>query len=269
MLRSTGRSIWWFVLGDALLDLDTAAAYAVLDKFLRRLVRFQKKHERPAYYMVVRESSGGLHFNIIAICTPTMAGKLRAAFTPYMVGKLAAQPMPDLDNWVRSYGVKEASSESRRFVQHLYKGSRLKGSHKLPGDGDRVTLSAALKQDGVAAGRIEDWVSSYARRSEARKPARPYCLRRKKSLDISGQLALLPLKDDTRLRYFHGGHMTAPQAREAEYQRERIGLSQYQLADAIGCSQPHYANVIRGHDPLSRITAYRLRQVLLGEKVAA
>lgn len=268
MLTSTGLRIWWFTLGDELLDLSRADAFAVFDKFTRALVRWQKRAGLPAYWFAVLETSGGLHFNVVAICAPEIAASLRRSFSRFMKDAKAAQEMWDERTWARGYGAKEATQESRYGREHLFAGQRLKGSHKLIGGGDRVRLSQALKSDGIDAKIIEPWDATHTRRTETRAVPKPYRLRRGKSPEVSGQLALLPLKEANRLRQFHGGHMTAPQAREAEYQRERIGLSQYQIAAAIGCSQPHYANVIRGHDPLSRIAAFRLRQVLLGEMAA-
>lgn len=267
-MLTTGLQIRWFALADALLGLPVADALAARDKFLSRLVRLQKEAGLPQYYIDVRETTGGLHFNIVAVCTRKIAVKLQRLFAAYLLGKDAVCRVDDMDRLLRDYLAKERTTQAD-YAKRGQLGRRRTGSHKLVCGGDRVRLSEALERDGIAAKKIERWQKTHSRRSETRKPPKVYRLRRKKALDISGQLALLPLKDDTRLRYFHGGHMTAPQAREAEYQRERIGLSQYQLADAIGCSQPHYANVIRGHDPLSRIAAFRLRQVLLGEELAA
>lgn len=260
-----GRTVRWFTLGDALLDMPAADALAIRDKFTRKLVRLQKEAKLPQYWCEVRETSGGMHFNIVALCTAKMAAALQRQFASYLAAKRAVQPVSDMDQLMRDYLAKERTTQAGYGAIGKYLGRRRRGSHKLLCGGDRVRVSKTLKRDAIASGKIEPWQETNSRRAETRKPPKLYPLRPKRTLEISGQLSLLPLKDDTRLRNFHGGHMTASQAREAEYQRERIGLSQYQLADAIGCSQPHYANVIRRHDPLSRIAAHRLREVLLGE----
>lgn len=62
--------------------------------------------------------------------------------------------------------------------------------------------------------------------------------------------------------------MTPAQSREAEFRRQRLGLSQSQLAQIIGLSQPHYANVVRMHDSMSKFAARSLREALLDEPVA-
>lgn len=50
---------------------------------------------------------------------------------------------------------------------------------------------------------------------------------------------------------------------EVEFRRRQLGLSQYEVAASIGCSQSQYANAIRGHDPLSAFVTNRLRELLV------
>jgi transcriptional regulator with XRE-family HTH domain len=52
-------------------------------------------------------------------------------------------------------------------------------------------------------------------------------------------------------------------AREIEFLRRQLGLSQAQLASMIGRSQGQLANALRGHDPISRAAVNRLREVLV------
>jgi transcriptional regulator with XRE-family HTH domain len=52
-------------------------------------------------------------------------------------------------------------------------------------------------------------------------------------------------------------------AREIEFLRRQLGLSQIQLASLIGRSQGQLANALRGHDPISGAATNRLREFLL------
>jgi transcriptional regulator with XRE-family HTH domain len=58
-------------------------------------------------------------------------------------------------------------------------------------------------------------------------------------------------------------------AREIEFLRRQLGLSQTQLASLIGRSQGQLANALRGHDPISGAAVNRLREVLLQKERCA
>jgi hypothetical protein len=74
-----------------------------------------------------------------------------------------------------------------------------------------------------------------------------------KALRFAGQLPLLPAlnRPVARLRDFGGGFMPPSVAREIEFLRRQLSLSQTQLASLIGRSQGQLANARRGHDPIS------------------
>ena len=55
-------------------------------------------------------------------------------------------------------------------------------------------------------------------------------------------------------------------AREIEFLRRQLGLSQTQLASLIGRSQGQLANALRGHDPISGTVVNRLRAILIEDK---
>jgi transcriptional regulator with XRE-family HTH domain len=55
-------------------------------------------------------------------------------------------------------------------------------------------------------------------------------------------------------------------AREIEFRRRQLGLSQTDLASLIGRSQGQLANALRGHDPISATVVNRLRDILIGER---
>jgi hypothetical protein len=87
----------------------------------------------------------------------------------------------------------------------------------------------------------------------------------------AGQLPLLPEvnRPVARLRDFGGGFMPPSVAREIEFLRRQLGLSQTQLASLIGRSQGQLANALRGHDPISGAAVNRLREVLLQKERCA
>jgi hypothetical protein len=71
-------------------------------------------------------------------------------------------------------------------------GGRLKGSHRLPGGGDRVRLSRGLERDAIDAGYVAPWQHTNAKRSTERKPYRLRRLSHRKAPRLAGQLSLFP-----------------------------------------------------------------------------
>lgn len=181
-------------------------------------------------------------------------------------GDVQFDPVTDPLKLRRGYLVKERTTQANYKRQQFFKGGRIKGPHKLPGGGDRVRLSEELKRDAIAAGYIQLWQRTNARRTPAtaRKDYRPRPIV-KRAAKLSGQIPLLPELERpvSRLRDYGGGSMPKAVARECEHHRTRFELSQDQLARLIGVSQPTYANVIGGRFGLSSFAAKRLREVLL------
>lgn len=127
-----------------------------------------------------------------------------------------------------------------------------------------MRLSRELAADAIAAGDVASWRKSNARRHPHRKPYRPRRLV-KTALVETGQRSLFPELDRpvSRLRDFYGGRLPPLVAIRLEFYRRRRGLTQAVLAALIGIRQPHYANAIRGHDPLSPHVVRCLRALLL------
>ncbi len=181
-------------------------------------------------------------------------------------GNVQFDPVTDPLKLRRAYLVKERTTQANYKRQHHFKGGRLKGSHKLPGGGDRVRLSGELERDAIAAGYIEPWPKTYAKRTPptARKDYHPRPII-KRACRLSGQMALLPEieRSVTRLRDYGGGVIPPSVAREIEHRRQRLGLQQWFLCRYIGIKQPTYANAIAGRFGLSPFATRRLRDVLL------
>jgi hypothetical protein len=165
-LETSGLLCLWVVIGDELLDLPNKQAREVLDDFKRRIVREQKKAGLPQYWLLVNECSGGFHTNIIFPAHSAMARKIRLwkTFQPYLKGKRAIQKVYNFNRLGRFYLGKERAP----FVKGGGRcGRRLQGSHKLEGGGDRVRISDALRMDAIAAGIIEPWLQTNAKRIAA------------------------------------------------------------------------------------------------------
>lgn len=259
------RQLWFATLGDGLQQMTPGEARSVVDCFLKALVTKQGKRGLPQHWVLVWECGGGLHAHVVFIANKGIVDGLRnsARFRQFLNVRWAYRP-----NGLPCYLSKERTPQAQYGVGDFIGGARKRGSHQLPGGGDRVRLSKALKADAIAAGYIENWQATNAKRSEARAPSRPYRIRRSKSPRVTPQQAcMFPelSKPPVRLKDFNGGMLTPAQAQEVEFRRQRLGLSQYQAAQLIGISQPHYANVVRGHDSMSRFAARQLREVLLDE----
>jgi hypothetical protein len=128
-----------------------------------------------------------------------------------------------------------------------------------------VRLSRELERDAIDAGFVAPWQHSNAKRCAPadRKPYRPRKLT-SRAPRCAGQIELFPeLRPVARFHAFGGGYVPPAVALEIEYRRKRLGLTQRQLGDMIGVGQSQIANVLRGHDPISRLATNRLRKILL------
>lgn len=84
---------------------------------------------------------------------------------------LDIRPVPDPDGLTRKYLAKERTPQAGYGRERIL-GGRLRGSHQLPGGGDRVRLSRELERDAIEAGYVEPWQHTNARRSTEEKPHR-------------------------------------------------------------------------------------------------
>ncbi len=186
--------------------------------------------------------------------------KQSIAFRPY----LDVRPAHDVPGLSQAYLVKERTPQAEYGLGHRLRGGRRRGSHRLPGGGDRVRLSGALKRDAIAAGYVQPWQPTNAKRSETRKPYRLRRLVSWKAAKPAGQIPMFPEMDRgaVRLRDFGGGTLPAATALELEFRRRQLGLSQRELGKLVGLSQPTLANAVGGLYGLSRGAVTRLKRVL-------
>jgi hypothetical protein len=259
------RWLWFITVGDGIQQLPTGEARALVDDVLKMLVTLQKRAGLPQDWAQVWHCDKGQHAHIICPANRRILDSLKksARFGKY----LHQQWVFDVHRLAR-YLSNEMTPQA-----HRSSGGRIRrktGSHQLPGGGDRVRLSSALKNAAIAAGHVELWQPTNAKRKpkEARTSGRPYRIRSGKApISTPQQIPMFPEHEKplARIRDFHGGTLTPSQARELEFRRQRLGLSQRQVAALAGISQPHYANVVRGHDSMSKFAARNLRGILLNE----
>lgn len=269
-MAKTRLSLFWAVLGDELLDMESGEARKQFERFTTQLVIAQRREGLPQYWLRVLEASGGLHSNIVFVGNEKIARSLQRSFAPFMHGEAAMQEVNDIHGLASRYLSKERTTQANWALGWKH-STRRPGSHRIEGGGDRVTLSSALKQAAIAANYVEPWQATNAKRAAYRSTARPVLsivvspqTAPETALTLTGQLCLFPEmeKPVTRLRAFTGGILSPSAALELEYHRRRRGLSQQQLGRLAGLSQPTLANAVRGRFGLSRQAANRIREVL-------
>ena len=244
---------------------DKGSSRSVIADVQKRITKLQVTERLPPYNVTVFETSGGQHTHTVFVGNRAMAHQLRAS---KLFGEVIdVREIHDPEGLSNDYLAKERTPQAGYGRFDL--GRRRKGSYRLAGGGDRVRLSRVLERDSIEANYIDDWKRTYARRFDKRKP---YRLRGTGPLarapKPAGQLTLLPDKPVTRLRDFAGGFIPPAVAREIEFRRRQLGLSQRQVGSLIGRSQGQIANAMRGHDPIAGIAVNRLRDLLLaGSKV--
>lgn len=168
-MQKTGVPIHWAVLGDDIFDIAPADARAVFDRFQAHLNNAQKRAGIPAYWLSVFEATGGLHANFVFVGDEKLARRLCCSFPAFMrsgygEGK-AVQPVANAVRLVSQYLSKERTVQANYALCWPAK-TRMRGSHRLPGGGDRVRLSEALRIDAIAAGAVEPWKATRARRQK-------------------------------------------------------------------------------------------------------
>jgi Helix-turn-helix len=244
--------LWW-------LSTDKGTSRSTVADIQKRATRLQIEYSLRPYNLTAFETRGGLHAHIVFLGNSEIARRLKnsAAFGKF----IKVDPVTDPEGLAK-YLAKERTPQAGYRRQHVL-GGRVRGSHRLDGGGDRVRLSRDLERDAIAAGNVEPWQHTNARRSAGRKPYRLRRLYPRRAPRLAGQLALLDLRPVSRLRDFGGGIVPPAVAVEIEFRRRQRGLTQRELATLIGRSQGQLANALRGHDPISGTVINRLREALL------
>jgi hypothetical protein len=251
--KRAGGQLWW-------ISTAHGSTREFVDQVWKRLTNLQRAEGLPPYRAMTFETRGGLHSHIVFVGNRDIAARLQNSAA--LGDKINVGKVYDAAALAQGYLAKERTPQAS-FRRHML-GGRIKGSHRLEGGGDRVRLSEQLKLDALEARYVEPWQPENAKRTDDRKEYRKRPLTRR-APEQSGQILLFPelSKPIARLHSFGGGSMPPAVAAEAEFRRRLLNLSQRELAALVGLSQGQYANVIRGHDPISARATNRLRDALL------
>ena len=182
-------------------------------------------------------------------------------------------PVTDLKMWT-DYQAAERTPQANYGDRKEW---RRRGSFHLEGGGDRVRLSAHLRDDAIEHGWVRDWKATNARRSETRKPRRSATAVHVSAvvphLDRYGGM-LFPLP----VAHAPSRQPTAPKPRRPGGDRQveqgtlplqsgnielldvlrHLGRTDAERAAAIGLSRPTVNNVRHGRFGLSREAARRI-----------
>jgi hypothetical protein len=280
-MMKTGFPLHWAIIGDDALHMKSGEARREFSRFQSQLVQAQKRAGFPQYAAYALEVTGGLHENVIFIGDERLARKLCRSFSCYMQSGYghglgySMQPAGDPVHLASHYLAKERTVQANYALGWSW-GSRERGSHRMEGGGDRVRLSSALKKDGIAAGAIEPWQATNARRSPfvtSRITATATAMKKSPETAMKpvGQLSLFPELERpiTRLTAFTAGVLSPSASLELEHRRKRLGLSQSQLGKISGLSQPQIANAVHGRFGLSRQAANRIKATLFSTETKA
>jgi hypothetical protein len=258
--RRPKRGVWC-------LHTNKGTARSIVSNIQKRITRLQVEYGLRPYWVTTFETRGGLHAHIVFLGNRESEIVERLKSSTAFGESIQVDPVTDPAGLARKYLAKERTPQAG-YRRERVLGGRLRGSHRLDGGGDRVRLSRDLERDAIDAGYVEPWKHTNARRSAERKAYRLRRLHPRKAPRLAGQLPLLPdlNRPVARLRDFGGGFIPPSVAREIEFRRRQLGLSQTHLASLIGRSQGQLANALRGHDPISATVVNRLRAILIEDK---
>jgi hypothetical protein len=133
----------------------------VIADIWKRITRLQGDHGIRQYSAITFESRGGLHAHITFLGTRDIRKRLKQS---RRYGELLdIRPVTDSVGLTRGYLAKERTPQAGYGREYIL-GGRIRGSHRLPGGGDRVRLSRELERDAIEAGYVEPWQHSNAKR---------------------------------------------------------------------------------------------------------
>ena len=175
-LNRLGNAVWFMELhckrspvGLWLATTARATPRDAIADIWKRITRLQGNYGIRQYSVITFEKSGGIHAHITFLGTRHIAKRLKQSTR---FGELLdIRPVTDSNGLTRKYLAKERTPQAGYGREHIL-GGRIRGSHRLPGGGDRVRLSRELERDAIETGYVEAWQHSNARRSLARKPYR-------------------------------------------------------------------------------------------------
>ncbi len=268
--RQKNAIVCYAVLGDELFNQPLGDRHKTCERFCSFLVKYQKRHGIPQFWLKVIEMEGSLHFNIAFLGNNKILHSLKSAFLDYLTGDKAIQTVGENvrdRKKVEAYLIKERTSEANHALR-LHLSTRRTTTGKTEGIGDRVRLSYALEAEALSEKLILPWQKRNAMRAPATSSRKKQCISQTQvqltALQPSGQLLLFPDmgRPVARFRNFGGGHIPQSVALEIEHLRRCKGYSQKQLGRLAGISQPTIANALHGKFGLSVRAVNRIREAL-------
>jgi hypothetical protein len=146
-MRSKGHRLWWLTTNAS---EDAQRSSALIYTAWKRITRLQSRAELPQYSVAVFEGGKGLHSHIVFIGTAAIAKRLQGS---KLSGQVDVKPVTNLEGLIRGYLIKTRTPQAQYGRGHMF-GGRIRGSHKLPGGGDRVRLSRELQRDAIKTGQV-------------------------------------------------------------------------------------------------------------------
>src|SRR5450755_1540324 len=156
--RSQG-ALWWLTTPKGSTRHEIAA-------YQKRITREQAACVLPQYSVWIFETRPELHAHILFVGNRNIADALRRSRL-CIAAKI--EPVTNIGG-LKKYLAKERTPQAGYRRRDL--GGRIRGSHRLPGGGDRVRLSRQLERDAIEAGLVDRWKHTNAKRSTQRKDSR-------------------------------------------------------------------------------------------------
>ncbi len=156
--RSHGE-LWW-------LTTPKGSTRHEIADYQKRITRQQAACGLPQYSVWIFESRPKLHAHILFVGNRDTANALRRSRL-CIAAKI--ERVTKLEG-LKKYLAKERTPQAG--FRHRDLGGRIRGSHRLPGGGDRVRLSRQLERDAIEAGLVQPWKHTNAKRSAERRDSR-------------------------------------------------------------------------------------------------
>jgi hypothetical protein len=150
--RSQGE-LWWLTTPKGSTRHEIAA-------YQKRITREQAACGLPQYSVWIFETRPELHAHIVFVGNRDVADILRRS--RLCIATTKVEPITDIGG-LKNYLAKERTPQAGYKRRDL--GGRIRGSHRLPGGGDRVRLSRQLERDAIEAGLVDPWKHTNAKRS--------------------------------------------------------------------------------------------------------
>lgn len=282
-------------------SLSEHERHAVFDAVKGRVATYQGRAKMKRIYWLsisetVTETGYSPHLHLICVFpNPAWAQKFTTmlnesdAFKKRFGEKaIKSVEIADAAHWDRLGGVEDHYYTAEATIQAWHGAgrkfpkpeNRLTGKASFPYAGDRVGTSDDLRDVLIRNGDAVAWTRRNAKRAApaidapmaAATPPTPVLRIVADNALAPGelQLSFLSQKPITRLRDFAHGIIPRAVAYEIEERRKWLGLTQAEVAAAVGLSRPQYVNAVQGRFGLSEWVAARLRNFLLrGEALAA